>query len=230
VLLAHQHRRVLVIDSDPQFALTRQLGTEERSLGVNLVDVLAGRAAAADAIVTNVHGVDVIAAAPALAGVEMSLVGEPGRERFLTDALEPMIGEYDDIVIDTPPNLGLLTVNALVVAELVIAPVSAEDDASLHGIRELRQTLAKLTARLNAPSAVLMPILTRWQPLRISSRLIEQSLLLESLQPAARVPARSALFASAAAARVPLAVNAPESAPILAYDLLAERITEVMAQ
>src|SRR5690242_8013121 len=106
VLLARQHRRVLVIDSDPQFALTRQLAAEDRSLGVNLVDVLAGRAAAADAIVPNIHGIDLIAAAPALAGVEMSLVGELARERFLTDALEPLIGEYDDILIDTPPNLG----------------------------------------------------------------------------------------------------------------------------
>jgi len=110
VLLRRQHRRVLVIDSDPQFALTRQLGTEERSLGVNLVDGLAGRAAASDAIVPNVHGIDLIAAAPALAGVEMSLVGELGRERFLTEALEPLIDEYQDIIIDTPPNLGLLTV------------------------------------------------------------------------------------------------------------------------
>jgi chromosome partitioning protein len=106
VLVARQHRRVLVIDSDPQFALTRQLGAEERSLGVNLVDVLAGRAAAADAIIPGIHGVDLIAAAPALAGVEMSLVGELGRERFLTDALEPLIAEYDDIVLDTPPTSG----------------------------------------------------------------------------------------------------------------------------
>jgi chromosome partitioning protein len=166
----------------------------------------------------------------ALVGVEMSLVGELGRERFLTDALEPLIGEYDDIVIDTPPNLGLLTVNALVASEVVIAPVSAEDDASLHGIRELRRTLHKLTDRLSAPSPALMPVLTRWQPLRISSRLIEQALVLESLQPAVRVPARSALFAGAAAAHVPLAVTAPYSAPILAYDLLAERITGVIAR
>ena len=230
VLLARQHRRVLVIDSDPQFALTRQLGAEERFLGVNLVDVLAGRAAANDAIVQNVHGIDLIAAAPALAGVEMSLVGELGRERFLAEALEPLTGEYDDIVIDTPPNLGLLTVNALVVAELVIAPVSAEDDASLHGIRELRRTLHKLTARLNAPPPTLVPVLTRFQPLRISSRLIEHALVIESLRPAVRVPARSALFASAAAACVPLAVTAPDSAPVLAYALLAERITEVIAR
>ena len=230
VLLARQHRRVLLVDSDPQFALTRQLGAEERSLGVNLVDVLAGRAATADAIVPHVHGVDLIPAAPALAGVEMSLVGELGRERFLTDVLEPLIAEYDDIVIDTPPNLGLLTVNALVVADIVIGPVSAEDDASLHGIRELRRTLCKLGERLGAPSPALMPILTRWQPLRISSRLIEQSLVVENLRPAVRVPARSALFAGAAATRVPLAVNAPDSAPILAYDMLAERITEVIAR
>jgi ParB family chromosome partitioning protein len=213
VLLARQHRRVLVIDSDPQFALTRQLGAEERSLGVNLVDVLAGRAGAADAIVADVHGIDLIAAAPALAGVEMSLVGELGRERFLTEALEPLAGEYEDIIVDTPPNLGLLTVNALVAAELVIAPVSAEDDASLHGIRELRRTLHKLADRLSAPSPTLMPVLTRWQPLRISSRLIEQALVLESLRPIVRVPVRSALFASAAAARVPLGVTAADSAP-----------------
>ena len=230
VLLARQYRRVLVLDSDPQFALTRQLGAEERSLGVNLVDVLTGRAAAADAIVPDIHRVDLIAAAPALAGVEMSLVGELGRERFLTDALEPLIAEYDDIVLDTPPNLGLLTVNALVAAEVVIAPVSAEDDASLHGIRELRQTLGKLTDRLGAPSPALMPVLTRWQPLRISSRLIERALVVENLRPAVRVPARSALFAGAAAARAPLAVTAPDSAPILAYDLLAERITEAIAR
>jgi chromosome partitioning protein len=230
VLLARQHRRVLVIDSDPQFALTRQLGAEERSLGVNLVDVLAGRATAADAIVPDVHRVDVIAAAPALAGIEMSLVGELGRERFLIDALKPLIDEYEDIIIDTPPNLGLLTVNALVAAHLVIAPVSAEDDASLHGIRELRRTLHKLTKRLNAPSPALMPVLTRWQPLRISSRLIEHALAVEGFRPAVRVPARSALFASATVACVPLAVTARDSAPILAYDLLAERITEVIAR
>jgi chromosome partitioning protein len=111
VLLARDDRRVLLVDADPQFALTRQLGIEERSLGVNLVDVLAGRAGAEDAIVTGVHGVDVIASWRDLAGIELSLVGEIGRERFLCDALEPVVDHYDDLLIDTPPNLGLLTVS-----------------------------------------------------------------------------------------------------------------------
>ena len=138
VLLSRQGRRVLVVDTDPQSALTRQLGLEVRALHVNLVDVLAGRAASADAIVADVHGLDVIPAARELAGVEMSLVGELGRELFLRDALEPLRDAYEHVVIDTPPNLGLLTVNALVCADRVLAPVSAEDEASLHG-EALRQ-------------------------------------------------------------------------------------------
>ncbi len=125
---------MLLVDADPQFALTRQLGIEARSLGVNLVDVLAGRAGAEDAIVAGVHGVDVIASGRDLAGIELSLVGGFGRERFLRDALEPVTGNYDDVVIDTPPNLGLLTVNALVLAEMVLAPVTRTRDRSTASV------------------------------------------------------------------------------------------------
>jgi chromosome partitioning protein len=166
VLLARARRRVLAVDTDPQFTLTRQLGIEARSLGVNLVDVLAGRAGARDATVADVHGVDVIPGAPQLAGVEMALVGELGRERFLVDALESIRDSYDEIVIDTPPNLGLLTVNALVCAEQVLAPVSAEDEASVQGVVELRGTIRRLSERLATPPPELMAVLTRWQPYR----------------------------------------------------------------
>jgi Mrp family chromosome partitioning ATPase len=94
VLLARRER-VLVIDSDPQFALTRQFGVEVRALGVNLVDVLAGRADAPEAIVSDVFGVYVIPEARELAGIEMSLVGELARERFLRDALDSVVGDYE---------------------------------------------------------------------------------------------------------------------------------------
>jgi chromosome partitioning protein len=230
VLLARGHRRVLAVDTDPQFALTRQLGLEIRSLGVNLVDVLAGRAAAADAIVAGVHGFDVIPAARELAGVEMSLVGELGREMFLRDALEPVLGDYDHVVVDTPPNLGLLTLNALVCAGYVIAPVSAEDEASLHGIVELRQTITRLTERLGVPTPDLVALLTRWQRARISSREMEDALIAEGLAPLGRIPARSALITRAAAMRVPLAVSAPDSSPALAYARLSAAVEEVSAR
>lgn len=141
MLVGRESQQTLVIDTDPQCALTRQLGLGERSLGVNLADVLGGRALAQDAIVAGVHGIDLIPAARELAGVEMSLVGELGRERFLRDALEPILRSYEDVIIDTPPNLGVLTVNALVCADRVIAPVSAEDEGAVHGSLELKGTL-----------------------------------------------------------------------------------------
>jgi chromosome partitioning protein len=230
VLLARVGWRVLLVDADPQFALTRQLGIEERSLGVNLVDVLAARAG---------WRVLLVDADPQFAltrqlGIEerslgVNLVGELGRELFFRDALDPVLDTYDHVVIDTPPNLGLLTVNTLVLAERVIAPVSAEDEESLHGIRELRRTVGRLAQRLDRPALETIAILTRWAPHRISSRTIEHALAGEGLAPAIRIPARSALFARAATDRVPLAVSDPDSSPAIAYHQLVEQLTAVSA-
>jgi chromosome partitioning protein len=230
VLLGRESLRTLVVDTDPQCALTRQLGLGERSLGVNLVDVLAGRALAQDAIVAGVHGVDVIPAARELAGVEMSLVGELGRERFLRDALEPLLCGYDDVVIDTPPNLGLLTVNALVCAERVIAPVSAEDEGAVHGILELRGTIGKLAERLGVIAPRLFAVLTRWVPQRISSQTVEEALIGLDLAPAGRIRLRSAAVAHAASVRVPLAAGAPDGSVALAYHALLTQLEAVSAQ
>ncbi|MHB8660253.1 MAG: ParA family protein [Solirubrobacteraceae bacterium] len=98
VCLARQATgRVLAVDCDPQATMTRQLGI----------------AAAAGTVIPDVvDGVDVIAGARELSGVEMALVGELGREHFLAEALELLHDSYATIVLDTPPNLGLLTVNA----------------------------------------------------------------------------------------------------------------------
>jgi chromosome partitioning protein len=227
VLLGREGLRTLVVDADPQCALTRQLGLGKRCLGVNLVDVLAGRALARDAIVNDVHGVDVIPAARELAGVEMSLVGELGRERFLRDALEPILAGYDHIVIDTPPNLGLLTVNALVCADRVVAPVSAEDEGALHGILELKETITKLAARLGVATPRLFAVLTRWVPQRISSRTVEHALIGLDLPPASRIRLRAAAVAHAANARVPLAASAPDSSVATAYRGLIEHLEAV---
>lgn len=229
-LLVADGRRVLAVDTDPQYALTRQLGLEARSLGVNLVDVLAGRAGAADAIVPDVHGVDVIPAASELAGVEMALVGELGRERFLHDALETVVDAYDDVVIDTPPNLGLLTVNALVCADRVLAPVSAEDEGAVHGILELRVTIEKLARRLGGEAPRLLAVITRWSPTRISSRTVAEQLTAAGLPPAAHIRLRSALVAEAAAARIPVATLAPDSCVALAYREVVARLDRTVAQ
>jgi chromosome partitioning protein len=230
VLLAQSRDRVLLVDTDPQFALTRQLGLEIRALGVNLVDALAGRALTSDAIVNDVHGLDLLPGARDLSGVEMSLVSELGRERFLHESLAPILDDYRHIVIDTPPNLGLLTVNALVCADHIVAPVSAEDEASLHGVLELRTTIARLADRLAIPEPELTIILTRWQRHRISSRHTERTLRAHGLAPTARIPARSALFTRAATQQVPIALSEPDSSPSLAYQQLADQLTGVSAR
>jgi len=229
-LLARQGRRVLVVDTEPQFALNRQLGLEARAIGVNLVDVLAGRASAGDAIVPAVHGVDVIPAGSELAGVEMSLVGELGRERFLSDALETVIDQYDEVVIDTPPNLGLLTVNALVCADYVLAPVSAEDEGAVHGILDLRVTIEKLARRLGGDAPALIALVTRWSPGRVSSRTVDEQLVEAGLVPAARIRLLSALVAEAAAARTPVACLAPDSSVALAYGEVVELLDGTVAR
>jgi len=229
-LSAARGLRVLLVDIDPQYALTRQLGLEARSLGVNLVDVLAGRATAADAIVSSVYGVDLIPAGSGLAGVEMSLVGELGRERFLHDALGPVVNEYDEVVIDTPPNLGLLTVNALVCADRVVAPVSADDEGAVHGILELRRTLAKLAARLGGEPPGMLPLITRWSPARISSRTVEERLVEAGLAPAARIRLRAALVSEAAAAGIPVARLAPDSTVAIAYSELVDLLASAVAR
>jgi chromosome partitioning protein len=165
-------------------------------------------------------------AARELAGVEMSLVGELGRELFLRDALHPVAEDYEHVVIDTPPNLGMLTVNALVCADVVLAPVSAEDEASLHGIREVRRTIDRLTERLPLQRPALLSLLTRWQRHRLSSRSADRELTAEGLSPASRIPSRSALLARAAARHVPFAIVEPDSSPALAYAVLTDLVFE----
>ncbi len=223
VCLARRGRTVLAVDCDPQATMTRQLGVDPRAVGLTLVDVLGGRATASAALIGDTTGgVEVIAAARELSGVEMSLVGELGRERFLADALEPLADRFSTIVLDTPPNLGLLTVNALVSADMVLAPVSCEDEASVQGLVELRATLSKL-GRLRGSEPELLTILTRWAPERVMSQVIEATLAELELPAVVRIPARAAV-GQAGAERLPLALTAPDGCVALAYERLADRL------
>lgn len=224
VLLAARGQRVLAVDVDPQFALTRQLGVDTRDLPLTVVDVLAGRVPAVDVVLGDVHGLDLLPAARELAGVELALVGEMGREAFLAEALAPLQGTYDAVVIDTPPNLGLLTVNALMAADVVIAPVSAEDEGSAQGLAELRGTLAKLE-RLRGNQPRLVALLTKWRAERIMTAVIENAVDQLDVPIRCRVPARAAI-AHAAAHRVPLSLLAPDSGPAIAYEQLVVAVLE----
>ena len=119
-LLARRGRKVLAVDVDPQHALTRRLGVKVDGLPSTVADVLARWVGAGEAIVAGVHGMDVLPGSEELAGVQLGLAGEVGRETVLREALGPV--DYEVVVVDTPSDLGLLTVNALVAADMVVAP------------------------------------------------------------------------------------------------------------
>jgi chromosome partitioning protein len=220
-LLARSGRRVLAVDVDPQFALTRRLGIAVASLETTVVDVLAGWVDAREAIVSAVHGLDVLPATRELAGVELALAGEVGRENVLREALGGLA--YDAIVIDTPSNLGLLTVNALVAADVVVAPVAADDEGAAQGLAELRATIAKL-GRLRQPLPELSVIVTKAKPRRVMSEVIEEAISSLGVQVIARVPDRTAVE-HADVARTPIAISAPDSAVTIAYGRLVEHLT-----
>lgn len=220
---ADRGSRVLAVDADPQFALTRQMGLRVGELPVTLVDVLAGRVDAAAAIVTDVFGVDVLPAARELRAVELSLAGEVARETFLRTALEPVLDRYDLVVIDTPPNLGLLTVNALVPADLVLAPVSAEDEGAAQGTAELRATLGKVARLRGGSEPPLAVVMTKWRIDRVMASVVEEAVLGLGLRLAGRIPAQ-VLVQQAAANRMPVTVAAPESLAASAYRELTEQL------
>jgi chromosome partitioning protein len=219
-LLALGGRRVLAVDVDPQFALTRRLGIGLGQLERTVVDVLAGWVDAGEAIIPGVHGLDVLPATRELAGVELALAGEVARESVLRDALAGLT--YDAVVIDTPSNLGLLTVNALVTADVVVAPVAADDEGAAQGVAELRATIAKL-GRIRQQVPVLSVIVTKAKPRRVMSDVIDGALTSLGLEPVTRVPDRAAVE-QADVARTPIAISAPDSAVTLAYRELVEHL------
>jgi chromosome partitioning protein len=219
-LLARRGRAVLAVDVDPQFAMTKRLGVQARGQANTIVDVLAGWTAAREGLVTGVHGLDVLPGTRELAGVELALAGEVSRETVLQDALDGLA--YDQVVIDTPSNLGLLTVNALVAADLVVAPVAAGDEGAAQGVAELRATLAKLT-RIRGTAPPLTVIVTKVRARRVMGEMIDDAIDRLGLSPVARIPDRTAVE-QADVARTPIAIAAPDSAVALAYERLADHI------
>jgi chromosome partitioning protein len=146
----HGHR-VLLIDLDPQGNLTMSQGLNPDLIEQSMFDVLVHRLPIEQVIVQR--EVDLAVSSIDLAGAELALSSQIGRERALDKALAGVRGRYDYILIDTPPSLGLLTVNAFVAATGVIVPVQTEY-LSLRGLVQLESTLAMVREHLNPRAAI----------------------------------------------------------------------------
>jgi chromosome partitioning protein len=138
--------RVLVVDLDPQGNLTMSQGLDPDTIDRSMFDVLVHRLPVEEIIAHR--EIDVAVSSIDLAGAELALSGMIGRERALEKALAPLRDAYDYILMDTPPSLGLLTINALVAADGVIVPVQCEYLA-LRGLVQLEHTLSMIRENLN---------------------------------------------------------------------------------
>lgn len=143
-------RKVLLVDFDPQGALSVGLGVPTHQLDVTIYNLLVERGYDIREVIqhTSVDGLDVVPANIDLSAAEVQLVGEVAREQILARVLRPVLDEYDVILIDCQPSLGLLTVNALTAAHGVIIPLETEYFA-MRGVALLVETIEKIQDRLN---------------------------------------------------------------------------------
>ena len=167
--------RVLLIDLDPQANATSSLGLDPSGVELSTYEALIGQAAMADAIVSSGRlQLDMVPASRALAGAQVELVEMPDREHRLRVALSEVRTRYDVVLIDCPPSLGILTLNALVSADLLLAPVQCEYLA-LEGVAQLMETIELVRATLNPRLELLGMLMTMYDPrTRLSSQVVDE--------------------------------------------------------
>lgn len=147
--LALSGTRTLVIDLDPQGNATSGLGVDRRSVDRSSYEALVDRVPMTELVIeTPVTGLDLVPSNPALSGAEIELVGVLARERRLAASLAELNGRYDRVLIDCPPSLGLLTLNALTAADGVLIPIQTEYYA-LEGLSQLVNTIRRVREGLN---------------------------------------------------------------------------------
>ncbi len=173
--LAVAERRTLVVDMDPQANATSGLGVSLNPDDREIYDVLIGAVdllSVVRSLGEELQFLDVVPSTHDLGAVEVELVDRPKRESVLSRALAPLKDHYDYILIDCPPSLGLLTLNALVAADSVVVPLQCEYYA-LEGLSELLQTIDRVRGAFNPRLAVEGILLTMSDPRNNLSRQVE---------------------------------------------------------
>jgi chromosome partitioning protein len=224
--LAELGRRVLLVDFDPQGALSVGLGIHPHQLDRTAYNLLMEREVTIDDVVmkTGVTGVDLLPSNIDLSAAEVQLVGEVAREQTLARALAPIVPDYDFVLVDCQPSLGLLTVNALTAADGVLIPLECEF-FSLRGVALLIDTVDKVRERLN-PALKLDGILaTMYDGRTLHSREVFARVV-EAFGDAVydTVISRTVRFPETTVAGEPITSWAPTSAGAVAYRNLAREV------
>ena len=168
VALKRNYERILLVDMDPQANAGTHLGIRE-SMDNSMGSVLSGEKKISD-IVKNGEGIDLAPSNIGLAGVELQIVNEVGREMILKDILKDI--NYEIVIIDCPPSLGLLSINALTAADKVIVPVLCEYFA-MEGLSDFLKTIQKVKSKLNKKLEILGYLATGYANTAISKNILE---------------------------------------------------------
>lgn len=169
--LVEMGKKVLLVDLDPQANLTLSLGVQRER--ITIYEALRGES---DLVpVTVKPNMDVVISSLDLSGAEMELINEAGREYLLRELFEPVIGDYDYIIIDCPPSLGLLTLNALTSSHYIIIPLQTEFLA-LQGLTKIKQVIDKVRVRLNKSVQILGVVATMYDSRKILNREVVETI------------------------------------------------------
>jgi chromosome partitioning protein len=215
----------LVIDLDPQGNATSGLGIDRRQLDRSIYNVLIDRVPIGDVTLrTQLEGLDVVPSSPSLSGAEIELVGMAARERRLAACLSELDGTYDRVLIDCPPSLGLLTVNALTAADGVLIPIQTEYYA-LEGLSQLVNTIRMVRAALNPRLEIEGVLLTMFDGrTNLSAQVAAEVRRHMNGTVFDTVVPRSIRLSEAPSHGVPIAIYDPRSRGALAYGELAEEV------
>jgi chromosome partitioning protein len=219
--LAAADRKVLLVDGDPQGNATSGLGVSVPADTSSLYEVLLGGVSATSAIRHGIQlgNLDVLPATPDLAGAEVELVTELGREMRLSRALKDVKSEYDYILIDCPPSLGLLTINMLAAAESILIPLQCEYFA-LEGLTQLLRTVQMVREALKPDLAVGSVLLTMYDSRLNLSRQVADD---------AREHFGDLVFKTVIPRNIRLAEAPSYGKPILLYDISSVGASSYMA-
>ena len=172
--LATLEKKVLVVDADPQANASSGLGVDIKQSECTIYECIIDRANVQDAILdTEIDSLKVISSHINLVGAEIEMLNLPNREKILKEVLAPLKNEFDYILIDCSPSLGLITVNALTAADSVIIPVQAEYFA-LEGISKLLNTIKIIKSKLNPALEIEGFLLTMYMRNRLNNQVVTE--------------------------------------------------------
>lgn len=231
VYLAYAGKKVLLIDLDPQANLTSGLQAVRRSredlnnFSASVYDVMVQRKKISEVfLATAIENLFIVPAAIELAGAEVELVAALSRENILRNAISQISDQYDYILIDCPPSLGILTVNAMVAANQIIIPVQCEYYA-LEGLSQLMKTINLIKANINYNLEIGGVILTMFDPrTNLSKEIADEvrkffgEIVFETIVP------RNIRLSEAPSHGKPIKIYDPNSTGALAYDKLAQEL------